>query len=401
MTSILFVVSEQNFKAGTGIHTYVTDLCNSLEPDLFKLRILVIKTESSYSEQSNDLFYLNANDVNLPSKILAITETYAIKICHFHSMLDVKSHLKLVKKLKKATLKIILTIHNNSVICLKGNMAFNNKNFCKNNTSDQRCVRCLSNRHRLGGLVFVFNILNKYLKFSTSKSLNYFGSLNKFKEDIFDFLSQLDSIIILDNWVLDFLPKNINRTNVICIPQAIKADENISIGKFALNTDIKRVAYLGRTDITKGLLSLVLAMKGLSNISLDCYVEITDRKYFEKILNIVKKHKLNIHFFPQVPHSFVAQVMLKYDLICLPSYSEMAPLLSLEALSVGVPVLASDHPAFISQSLKNVGLSTFENGNVNSLRRALKSFNFDQPLLQTSYLENVSKHANLYQTITN
>jgi glycosyltransferase involved in cell wall biosynthesis len=404
--NIIHVVSSGNYIPETGIHTYVTDLCNSLNNKGFKNIILVIKEKLDGAEIIDQpaVEQLFIHTSAYKKQLLDILEKHKPTYFHFHSMLPFELFNEVLTLLKSNQIKSILTIHNNSLLCYKGNMAFKNKVFCTRNNSNMRCLTCLTHQHKFTLPLFILNIANSVLPISKNYRINYLTLLNSFRTNVRKLLHNLDEVVILDLWVLDFLPKEIEAlTSVTLIQQATKSNYFANKKPISKSKEVK-LAYIGRTDRTKGLLTLIKALRNLENIKLDCFIEVTDQLYYEQGLKIVNENQLNVSFFAPIKHNKMNEVLLGYDILCLPSYSEMAPMLSLEALGFGIPIIASDHPSFVSQSKLNSGISLFKNGSVSSLNKVLRAWPEKEPSIVSNncnYEELISKHTKLYNQFSN
>ena len=205
--TILYLVDQSNFVSGAGIHTYVMDLYEAMKQSKSNVFILVIgeehKTNNLYI--NTDFTVLNKSDKDLFKKFNHLVDEKQIDIFHFHSIFDFKFQKKIVSKIKSLRKRVVLTIHNNTLLCYKGTMAYKNKRFCKDNSSLNRCNACLSDRHKFGSAIYLINIINRFLRISASNKFNYFELLQNFSDQTKYFLSQMDSIVVLDNWVLEYL----------------------------------------------------------------------------------------------------------------------------------------------------------------------------------------------------
>lgn len=397
---IIQIVSASNYIPDSGIYTYVTDLSTSLNEHNIESLILVINEKEISGQKHETSAELFADFSNFQETMFYLLERHNPIIFHFHSFFSFDLFYQILGYLKKFEVRIIFTIHNNSLLCYKGNMAFHNRNFCTDNSSNTRCLSCLSNRHKFGSLIFIANIANSFFNFSKKNSLNYSSLITAFRLNVERILERIDELILLDDWPLAFLPSNLKSiTSVTLIRQAIRKN-NIKINQKVGNGETLNLLFIGRSDVTKGLLILINALKGLTNVKLDCYIQITDEIYYESISKIAETNKLNVNFYPAVEHNDVYRVFSQYDLLCLPSFSEMAPIISLEALDFGIPIIASDHPSFLSQSKHSVGMTIFKNGDSKSLRAKIKSAEYLKNLPVKSnfgYDELVTKHINLYE----
>jgi glycosyltransferase involved in cell wall biosynthesis len=107
----------------------------------------------------------------------------------------------------------------------------------------------------------------------------------------------------------------------------------------------KVVLYVGRLDPVKGVRYLVQAMgilrdRGLRNAKLLIVGDGSEKKYLEEL---VKKLGLEdyIVFVGRVSHDKIPEYMASADLFVLPSLSEGFPNVIIEAMAMGLPIIAS------------------------------------------------------------
>jgi N-acetyl-alpha-D-glucosaminyl L-malate synthase BshA len=107
----------------------------------------------------------------------------------------------------------------------------------------------------------------------------------------------------------------------------------------------KVVLYIGRLEPVKGVRYLVQAMgilrdRGLRNAKLLIVGDGSEKKYLEEL---VKKLGLEdyVVFAGKVPHEKIPEYMALADVFVLPSLSEGFPLVVVEAMAMGLPVIAS------------------------------------------------------------
>ncbi len=112
------------------------------------------------------------------------------------------------------------------------------------------------------------------------------------------------------------------------IPDAILKDKEC-------NADLKNIIFVGRMDEKKGIAELIEAFKAFPELKLhivgpDSNGLLTDVRE----TNIIKHGELD--------HDKTIEIMRDMDALVLPSYSEGFPLVVLEAMAAGLPVIATD-----------------------------------------------------------
>lgn len=106
--------------------------------------------------------------------------------------------------------------------------------------------------------------------------------------------------------------------------------------------------YAGMLIPCKGVIHLINAFAAISKdfpqAQLILVGKDTDQEYAAKLKAQVNKLGLRhcIQFIPKIPQQELAQTMRKADVFVLPSYSEGLPRVIIEAMAVGLPVVASD-----------------------------------------------------------
>jgi glycosyltransferase involved in cell wall biosynthesis len=105
------------------------------------------------------------------------------------------------------------------------------------------------------------------------------------------------------------------------------------------------ILYVGRLEPIKGVRYLIQAMKilknkGIANVKLLILGEGRERKYLEDLV-IRLDLKDRVIFVGKVPHHDIPVYMASADIFVLPSLSEGFPGVILEAMAMGLPVIAT------------------------------------------------------------
>ncbi|GAK57889.1 glycosyltransferase [Candidatus Vecturithrix granuli] len=106
--------------------------------------------------------------------------------------------------------------------------------------------------------------------------------------------------------------------------------------------------YAGMLIPCKGVIHLINAFAAVSQDFPQAQLIIvgkeTDQEYTATLKAQVNELGLEhrVQFIPEVPQQELAQIMRKADVFVLPSYSEGLPRVIIEAMAVGLPVIASD-----------------------------------------------------------
>lgn len=150
--------------------------------------------------------------------------------------------------------------------------------------------------------------------------------------------------------------------NVITIPNMVVNDGLHS------NLTQKRILSVGRLHFQKGYDLLILAVKDVfekhSDWILDIYGEGEMR---DQLLALINKEKLERHVFLKGYTEHIDDEYLKYSFYVLSSRYEGLPMVLLEALSKGLPVVAFKCPEGPAELLNNGGGLLIEAENVKAL----------------------------------
>jgi glycosyltransferase involved in cell wall biosynthesis len=144
--------------------------------------------------------------------------------------------------------------------------------------------------------------------------------------------------------------------------------------KLGLDPDVRLVGFLGRFMIEKGFLVLVDAVEQLVAAELTSpfhVVAVGSGDYENRSRREVARRQLDrwVSFTGFVPD--VAPLLRQFDLVVVPSVSETCPLLPMEAMVAGIPVLGSNCIG-LREVLRGSPSVMVPAGDAQSLCRALK-----------------------------
>lgn len=225
-------------------------------------------------------------------------------------------------------------------------------------------------------------------------------------------ISKANFFIALSDKISQDLKKiGVCESKIVKIPNSVEASKfNIRIDKNKLRSELfsgdsSEIIYtfVGAICKRKGVEDLLNALAVLDfDYPTHFYLigpNYNDIGSFKEKINILQNRK-------NIAVSVIGKVEDAIPFICssdffiLPSYSEGMPNVVLEALSCGVPVLASDIPV-CREILNDKNGVIFEKGNVESLAEALSAINsldWDSELISKSALKKYSSDviANMY-----
>lgn len=161
-------------------------------------------------------------------------------------------------------------------------------------------------------------------------------------------LKNMDHIIALSEsdlrWLIYLgLPKN----KITVIPNGIDPEKFNRRKHFVERTEKIKILCVARFDKNKNYESLVFALSKLNDdgLNFEAYFigAISDNQYFEEILGLIKKKGLEklIKIGVSIDDPALVDCYLSCDLFVLPSSMETFPLVILEAMYAGLPIVAT------------------------------------------------------------
>ena len=156
------------------------------------------------------------------------------------------------------------------------------------------------------------------------------------------FLNRSDHLIVLSTqWIS--LIKSITKNSKVCvIPNFVEIPEM----KFdeAQQREECTILFLGRLNNDKGLFDLVNALTLIKHDYPSLRLEICGDGDASKLIDLISKLNLkeNINFNGWISGDLKVKLLQKATIYVLPSYFEGLPMGVLEAMSYGLPVIASD-----------------------------------------------------------
>ncbi len=380
------------YRAGT--ETYVLNLVHFLKKLGYKISIITPDTTCEIGHYTYEGFIVHTykipkkvsasemNGLKKPSGLndfLEIVRKIQPDIVHFHSFnraIDSR-HLTAVKDMG---IKTVFTAHLGSIFCVRGDLRLMGKKPCSGEIHLSRCSSCwLTSKGLpsplgfvLSKLLFTFNTYKLLVKRWPMLALIPFR-----KQELLTLSQKADAVIAIAPWIQKSFQRNkVNNTKLV--KQGI--DATIYREDFTYKLyDPLRFIFVGRMHPTKGVHVLMDSLQKLSD---------TERKYISlKIVTIPFKQEHD--FYVRMKNQYfelgfndwqenlsatkVKNQMKSSNLLILPSVSgEAAPLVILEANSLKVPVLGSDHIAIKDMILDNHDGVLFRNEDAASLVKIIR-----------------------------
>lgn len=133
----------------------------------------------------------------------------------------------------------------------------------------------------------------------------------------------------------------IARRRIVVIPNAVDVARFHNIARTPTAGEF-RVGFIGRLDPVKHVPDLVTAMSRVrDSVTLHIFGEGPDRARIEQTMARLKlTHRVTLHGIVARPEDALLQI----DAVVLPSEAEGFPMVLLEAMAAGVPIIATDAP---------------------------------------------------------
>lgn len=163
-----------------------------------------------------------------------------------------------------------------------------------------------------------------------------------------DSLKSMDHIIALSETDLkSLIYLGLPKSKITVIPNGIDHQKFARRKRFVERNEKIKILCVARFEKNKNYESLVYALSKLKNDGLNfgAYFigAISDNEYFEKIVGLIKKKRLEkfIKIGVSVDDPALIDCYLSCDLFVLPSSMETFPLVILEAMYAGLPIVAT------------------------------------------------------------
>ena len=161
-------------------------------------------------------------------------------------------------------------------------------------------------------------------------------------------MQEVDGVVALTEWVRTVLVRNgVPASRITLSRHGRPSGSNsweplIDVAKRPL-----RVAFLGRADKVKGVDTLIKAVRGAPDLSVEVHLYGVTQSAAEEdywtALKCLAGRDTRITFLPSVPNDQVVPLLRSYHVLAVPSrWLETGPLVVLELFAAGTPVIGSN-----------------------------------------------------------
>ncbi len=148
----------------------------------------------------------------------------------------------------------------------------------------------------------------------------------------FNKVAQLSNKILTINKASYNYANNIANGKVEIVPNFIQENKGDKIEK--INNNLSNIVFVGHVIKAKGIYELLQVATCFPELNFDLYGTIIDQSY-------VIDAPSNVKFMQNLPQNELISALKNYDLFLFPTYSEGFSIALMEAMSVGLPVIAT------------------------------------------------------------
>jgi glycosyltransferase involved in cell wall biosynthesis len=278
-------------------------------------------------------------------------------VFHLHSS-TYGAGLHHLKWARAIGLRTVVTVHVPEFFCLRGTMMERGSASCDGVFGDMRCAACWLEER---GVPSVMGRIVARLPHAVSRASYQAGFTGRLGtvvgarevavrqwQRFQALLDSSDAIIAVCGWLYEALEGNgVPAEKLYLIRQGIKTRSDSTGTVVAAKGEVLRIGYFGRLVPVKGvdvLIKAVLSLPQDSAVSVSLHAasnaSATD-DYVNRLTRLAGGDP-RIRFLPPVHPDRVSDVMRTFDVVAVPSVGmETGPMVVMEALSAGVPVLGS------------------------------------------------------------
>lgn len=409
--TILFILESffPTHRAGTEV--YVLNLCHYFKKKGWKVHVLIPTIDG---KKDYDYEHIPVHTILVPAQATTqelngiipprgveefaeVLKSIQPNWVHFHTFGRAINTYHL-KRTKDLGFKTAFTPHLGGVFCIKGNLRLFERSNCDGQVEENRCTACLidSKGNNLSlskvfgtgiGILTKQNALNKVLPSAWYQAHHR-------KQELERITQYADVVFAIAPWIQHAFKSN-GIHNAILIPQGISPlfFEQEKKNHKPIEKPVHFV-FLGRMHPIKGFHILKEAWEQITKHQAIYLHIITNRSSGENDYLTTHKiwasHQSNITWNEALTQQEVADYLNNMDVMLLPSISEVAPLVILEAATRKIPVIASDYIAMKESIEDGVNGWLFENGNAEDLLRVIETI-IEKPECIKEVAEGIEK----------
>ena len=287
-----------------------------------------------------------------------ILTTGQYNIVHFHVLARLSARLPLIAS--RFGCVTIMTLHDYWLLCPLMHMIDTMGRECSGPESPEKCAKCMSHFFGPTNPALVKTLaLRRKITMEALAAVHLVTSPSRFLADIYAHFGYRRPEVLPLGWLpIEKLPP-------------VRESNKIVIG------------HWGQINHRKGVDILLAALQGLptNNWELRIYGGNYEPWFYDKVMQYMRNQP-NISYHGAYEPNDLARIASEVDFIVLPSRRENYPLVLLEALSAGIPVIASRVGGVAEIIAQGVNGFVFENGNVMQLMNIIKKLINDHDLVK-------------------
>jgi glycosyltransferase involved in cell wall biosynthesis len=278
-------------------------------------------------------------------------------VVHLHAFTRGVSLLT-VRAAKERGIPVFFTYHTPTVSCQRGTLMMWGREICDGILNVRRCTACsLEGRGMPRPVAISVSALSAMvgrgvealdLRGGAWTALRMPGLIRLRHEAFRSLMQEVDGVVALTEWVLTILLRNgVAREKITLSRHGLSHITSTVKPPIEVDKEPLRVAFLGRAHKDKGVGTLIRALRTARDLAVELHLYgLTQTTADQKYWTTLRREAANdsrIAFLPPIPNADVVSVLRDYHLLAVPSrWLETGPLVVLEALAAGTPVIGSN-----------------------------------------------------------
>jgi glycosyltransferase involved in cell wall biosynthesis len=224
------------------------------------------------------------------------------------------------------------------------------------------------------------------------------GEFKKFYEDELNYISKTiahkilnmpEVIITLSPFWKNWMEKNTEQSNIVYIPNSVF----IPTPKKKYQKIYNQILFLGLIKKEKGIYDLIQALSLLKKNNNSFILKIGGVGETESLKELINQNNLsdNVKLLGWITDDNKEKELLQSSIFVLPSYYECMPISILEAMSFGIPTIATDVGGIPEQISDGIEGYLIKPGDINGLYNHLVTLLNDQKIYKQMSDSSLSK----------